>query len=89
MKLVSDAGFFVSHQLVFNKLKPDYKTFIGSGQLDQVKDAVLVSSKNTPVFFSTNISATQKRNIEKTLCCEVLDRTELILYIFSQRAKSY
>ena len=68
--------------------RPDPTTYIGSGKVDEI--AQLLSQNNASlVIFNHDISPAQQRNLSLRLNCNVIDRTSLILYIFSQRAKSY
>ena len=67
--------------------KPDPRTFLGSGKMEQVKDYVDAHHISTAIF-DDELSATQERNISKILGCKVLDRTNLILDIFAQRAQT-
>ncbi|GAB1856064.1 GTPase HflX [Flavobacteriaceae bacterium MHTCC 0001] len=66
---------------------PNPKTFIGSGKMDEVKHFVEENKISTAIF-DDELSATQERNISKILGCKVLDRTNLILDIFAQRAQT-
>ncbi|SEP90860.1 GTP-binding protein HflX [Hyunsoonleella jejuensis] len=67
--------------------KPDPKTFLGSGKMEQVRHYVEENEVSTAIF-DDELSATQERNISKILGCKVLDRTNLILDIFAQRAQT-
>jgi GTP-binding protein HflX len=67
---------------------PDKRTFIGSGKLDELKQAVEQESADL-VIFNHALSPSQERNLEKVLQCRVLDRTGLILDIFAQRARTH
>lgn len=61
--------------------------YIGSGKLDELK--FLVNSEEADiVIFNNELSSSQLRNIEKSIECEVIDRTALILDIFAERAKT-
>jgi GTP-binding protein HflX len=64
---------------------PNPKTFIGSGKLEEVKNYIQKNEINT-VIFDDELSPAQLRNVEKELKCKILDRTNLILDIFAQRA---
>lgn len=64
---------------------PNPKTFIGSGKISEIKEFILANDINT-VIFDDELSPTQERNISKIFNCKVLDRTNLILDIFAQRA---
>ncbi len=66
---------------------PNPKTFVGSGKLEEVKEFV-ESNQIETVIFDDELNPSQLRNIEKILDCKVLDRTNLILDIFAQRAQT-
>ena len=66
---------------------PNPKTFIGSGKMEDVAKFVKENDIGTAIF-DDELSATQERNISKILGCKVLDRTNLILDIFAQRAQT-
>ena len=67
--------------------KPHPKTFIGVGKLEEV--AAYIESHNIgTAIFDDELSPAQIRNIEKVLDCKILDRTNLILDIFAQRAQT-
>jgi len=66
---------------------PNPKTFIGSGKLEEVKGFIRDEKIDT-VIFDDELNPAQLRNIEKYLDCKVLDRTNLILDIFAQRAQT-
>ncbi|PKO95673.1 MAG: GTPase HflX [Bacteroidetes bacterium HGW-Bacteroidetes-9] len=67
--------------------KPDSRTFVGSGKLEEIK-AFIKTEKVGTVVFDDELSPSQLRNIEKELECKVLDRTTLILDIFAKRART-
>jgi len=64
---------------------PNPKTFIGSGKMEDVQKFIKNNDVGTAIF-DDELSAAQERNISKILECKVLDRTNLILDIFAQRA---
>ncbi|WP_040279426.1 GTPase HflX [Psychroserpens damuponensis] len=64
---------------------PNPKTFIGSGKMKDVQQFIEDHNVGTAIF-DDELSAAQERNISKILGCKVLDRTNLILDIFAQRA---
>ena len=66
---------------------PNPKTFIGIGKLEEVREFIRESKIDT-VIFDDELNPAQLRNIEKFLDCKVLDRTNLILDIFAQRAQT-
>ncbi len=67
--------------------KPDKATFIGKGKLSDVK-TFIKEHKISVVIFDDELSPSQQRNLEKELGAKILDRTTLILEIFSQRAQT-
>lgn len=66
---------------------PNPKTFIGVGKLAEVKEFIENNGVKT-VIFDDELNPAQLRNIEKILDCKILDRTNLILDIFAQRAQT-
>ncbi|WP_298893899.1 GTPase HflX [uncultured Psychroserpens sp.] len=66
---------------------PNPKTFIGSGKMNEVQHYIEDHNVGTAIF-DDELSAAQERNISKILGCKVLDRTNLILDIFAQRAQT-
>jgi GTP-binding protein HflX len=67
--------------------KPNPKTFIGTGKMNDVMAFVNENDVGT-VIFDDELSPAQERNISKILNCKILDRTNLILDIFAQRAQT-
>ncbi|WP_075340606.1 GTPase HflX [Tenacibaculum agarivorans] len=67
--------------------RPNPKTFIGSGKLEDVK-AFIEGNEIGTAIFDDELSPAQLRNIEKVLNCKILDRTNLILDIFAKRAQT-
>ena len=66
---------------------PNPKTFIGSGKINELQEYIKEFNIRTAIF-DDELSAAQEKNISKLLNCKVLDRTNLILDIFAQRAKT-
>jgi len=66
---------------------PNPKTFIGSGKMKDLEEFIKENEIGTAIF-DDELSAAQERNISKILNCKVLDRTNLILDIFAQRAQT-
>lgn len=67
--------------------KIDSRTYIGKGKLTEIKTFVK-QEKIKLIVFDDQLSASQTRNIEKTVECRVIDRTHLILDIFALRAQT-
>ncbi|KEI35638.1 ribosome rescue GTPase HflX [Allofrancisella frigidaquae] len=86
--LVLAADKVVLESLDFNHSEPDIKYFCGMGKMEMIKNK-RDEIKADLVVFNHPLSPSQERNIEKYLECKVMDRTRLILEIFSLRAKTY
>ena len=67
--------------------RPDSRTYIRSGKLLEIKQ-YCEENEIEVVIFDDELSPTQLRNIERELNIRILDRTNLILDIFAQRAKT-
>lgn len=63
------------------------KTYLGSGKLEELKQLAKELGAEV-VIFDEEISPHQQRNLEKVFGCSVIDRTELILEVFAQRAQT-
>lgn len=87
-ELASSAKVEVLATVTGRRSSPDSATFAGSGKIEEVA-AALAGTEASLVIFNHELTAAQQRNIEKRLQCRVVDRTSLILDIFSQRAKSF
>ena len=85
--LTVTAGGFVNKIFTQKLNKPNPKTFIGEGKINEIRDYIKDEEIKT-VIFDDELSATQERNISKIFNCKILDRTNLILDIFAQRAKT-
>ncbi len=66
---------------------PNPKTFIGSGKMEEVRAYVEENEIGTAIF-DDELSPAQQKNIERELRCKIIDRTNLILDIFAQRAQT-
>tara|TARA_R110000868_G_scaffold28686_2_gene107295 strand:- start:1049 stop:2263 length:1215 start_codon:yes stop_codon:yes gene_type:complete len=66
---------------------PNPKTFLGTGKIEDVRKYIEEHEVGTAIF-DDELSSAQERNISKILNCKVLDRTNLILDIFAQRAQT-
>ena len=87
VELVTSAGATVSQTISGKRVKPDAGTFAGSGKIEEIAACVAEHDANL-VVFNHQLSPIQIRNIEKLVGVRVIDRTDLILDIFAQRARS-
>ncbi|MFD2566575.1 GTPase HflX [Pseudotenacibaculum haliotis] len=85
--LTLTAGGVAVKRFVQKLDKPHPKTFLGTGKLEDVKAYIDTHNIGTAIF-DDELSPAQLRNIEKILDCKILDRTNLILDIFAQRAQT-
>ncbi|MBN1521296.1 MAG: GTPase HflX [Candidatus Aureabacteria bacterium] len=83
--LVDSAGADTFHQMIVAREKPVPAFYIGKGKVEQLKEILLSKDLNL-VVFDNDLSPAQERNLREFLEVKVLDRTELILDIFAQRA---
>ena len=86
--LAQSAGAEILQHLHAQRIKPDAKLFIGSGKAEEIA-ALAAEQEADLVIFDHGLSPAQARNLEKIIGCRVVDRTELILDIFAQRARTY
>lgn len=87
-ELADSAGVTTLSILTGRVQKPRPKFFIGKGKAEELQ-AQVVSLEAEVVLFNHELTPAQGRNLEKLLNCRVLDRTELILDIFAQRARTF
>ena len=85
--LAETAGVVGEKRFVQRVDRPNSKTYIGSGKLEEIK-AYIVENEIKLVIFDDELTPSQLRNLERELECRILDRTNLILDIFAQRAKT-
>ena len=86
--LATTAKTEVVASLTQRREKPDVRTYVGKGKLDELQQLV-VDHQADVVIFDNDLSPAQTRTLEKTLEVKVLDRTELILDIFATHAQTY
>jgi len=86
-ELASSAGAEVVDTVTQKLRKPTAPYYIGKGKAEWIKDS-LQDRQVTSVIFNDELSPAQGRNLENLLARKVLDRTQLILDIFAQRARS-
>lgn len=85
--LAETAGAEVVGSVTQRRIKPNAKTFIGEGKVQELAESVKFHGAQV-VLFENNLSPSQLANIEKVVGCKILDRTELILDIFAFRAST-
>lgn len=88
IELAASCGIQALDTITCHKNVPNPKYFIGAGKLEEIRQAIARHEAGV-VIFNHIISPGQERNLERELGCRVIDRVELILDIFAQRARSY
>ncbi|CAN5203018.1 GTPase HflX [soil metagenome] len=84
-ELARTAGVLPVAELVQHRLRPDPRTFVGKGKLEELKFDYAASDAEV-LLVDEELSPTQQRTLENTLESRVVDRTQLILDIFAQHA---
>ena len=85
--LTFTAGGSVMKRFFQKMERPNPKTFLGTGKIEEIHHYVKEHQIST-VIFDDVLTPSQQKNITRILDCKVLDRTNLILDIFAQRAET-
>ena len=67
--------------------KPNPKTFLGTGKIEEI-NLYVKENDISSIVFDDELTPSQQKNISKIIDCKILDRTNLILDIFAQRAET-
>ena len=87
-RLAESAGATICDAIVCRRDGIDPRTYIGSGKVQEVADAVRAHEAEV-VVFNSPLTPAQERNLEKEIGVRVMDRIALILVIFAMRARTY
>ena len=85
--LALTAGMITQKKFNQNLERPNPKTYVGTGKLDEIRQYALMNTIEI-VIFDDELSPSQLRNLEGALGVRVLDRNNLILDIFASRART-
>ena len=85
--LTQTSGAKVANRFVQRLDLPHPSTFVGKGKINEIKQFIYENEIDIAVF-DDDLSPTQIRNVERILCCKILDRSNLILDIFASRART-
>ncbi len=85
--LIQSAGGSVVARESQKRKTPDPRLFIGKGKADELREVALRENTNT-IVFDHNLSSGQVSRLEEATNCKVIDRTELILAIFAEQART-
>lgn len=87
MELARTAGLEVLRTILQKRDRPDPAFFIGKGKADELR-ALAVKSDAQVVVFNDALTPAQARNLEERIQKKIIDRAQLIMNIFAQRARS-
>ena len=85
--LTQTSGAVTLQRFVQRLPNPHPSTFVGKGKINEIKQYIIDHEIDLAVF-DDDLSPTQIRNVERILCCKILDRSNLILDIFASRART-
>ncbi|MFN4084156.1 MAG: GTPase HflX [Bacteroidia bacterium] len=85
--LAHTAGAEVVKQFLQKLPYPNPRSYVGSGKLEEI-EAYVKQHEIDMVIFDDELSPSQIRNLEQTIKCKILDRSNLILDIFASRART-
>ena len=85
--LLETAGGETVFKVIQKLERPDTRTYVGSGKLDEIKEYKNALEADF-IVVDDELSPAQLRNLEKEMECRILDRTTLILDIFAKRART-
>ena len=85
--LAKTAGARTMRSFIQRMNRPHQATYVGTGKVEEVKEAILVDEANL-VIFDDDLSPSQIRNLSKAFDVKVIDRSSLILHIFSEHART-
>jgi len=88
LAFLAETAGAVTEKVFFQKLpKPDSRTFVGKGKLEEIR--LYVQEKGIQLaIFDDELTGSQIINIEKAIGIKTIDRSDLILDIFARRAKT-
>ncbi|MBD1907799.1 GTPase HflX [Funiculus sociatus GB2-A5] len=87
IRLVDSAGGEVLETIQQKRSRPHPQTVVGQGKIEEIAQRAYQLGANL-IVFDRDISPSQARNLEEQINIRVVDRTEIILDIFAQRAQS-
>jgi GTP-binding protein HflX len=85
--LAGSAGYMVKYEIIQRRNRPNAKTFVGKGKLEDIKE-LLSSRPVSALIFNGDLKPSQHYLLESQLGVECIDRIRLVLNIFSDRAAS-
>jgi len=86
-QLADTKGAKTIQTIIQKKDKPDHKFFIGKGKVFEI-EKICIKENIGIVIFDDNLTPAQQKNLEDIIPAKIIDRTQLILDIFAQRART-
>ena len=86
--LAETAGAITAKRFTQKMARPDSKTFLGKGKLEEIKNFISFKGNIDLIIFDDELTGAQIINIEKAIGKKIIDRSDLILDIFASRAKT-
>ena len=86
-ELARTAGVEPVAELVQQRASPDPRTYVGKGKLEELKQPTRTANAEV-LLVDDELEPSQQRSLENALTARVVDRTQLILDIFAQHARS-
>jgi GTP-binding protein HflX len=86
--LAETAGAAVVGELAQKRRKPTGKTYLGKGKVEELAGLVKMTGASL-VIFDNDLTPSQIRELETRVECKIIDRSELILDIFANRATTH
>ena len=87
-ELARSAGLAPAATIAATRERPHARWFLGSGKVAELAETVAATATEV-VVFNHELTPAQARNLERHLGCRTLTRTELILHIFADRARTH
>ena len=87
-ELATSAGLAPVAKVVARRRRRHPRWLVGSGKVDELRHLIDTHSASALVV-NNDLSARQQRNLEEALDCRVMSRSELIIHIFAQRARTF
>ncbi|MEF8916840.1 MAG: GTPase HflX [Candidatus Bipolaricaulota bacterium] len=85
--LAETAGVKIADRIVQRRSKPDPKFYIGKGKVDEIKELTRDRGAHV-ILFNDELRPAQARNLEENIGAKIVDRPQLIMDIFAQRAQT-
>ncbi|MFP4201723.1 MAG: GTPase HflX [Candidatus Acetothermia bacterium] len=85
--LADTAGVRIQKKVIQRRKKPDPSLYIGSGKAEEIREMARKLGVQV-IIFNDELRPAQSRNLEEKLATKIVDRTQLIMDIFAQRAQT-